>query len=203
MPEMNIGKHTSNDNGILDVGYFNANQELLRESLLTDPSGGMYVVDKLSNAVHEGRAFAINSKGTITAGSTLRMHGRTGDKEVHFDHFHVATSKGFISLALYEAPTVTVLGSVVPALNRKRNSLIVPTMIVYGGSTITVNGTLLEEHTIYDTGGTGSHLTQGSGGIDADWILKPNTDYQFMITNTDSTSVNYTARFIWAERDPI
>jgi hypothetical protein len=76
-------------------------------------------------------------------------------------------------------------------------------MTVYGGSTITVNGTLLEEHTIYDTGGTGSHLTQGSGGIDADWLLKPNTDYQFIITNTDSTSVNYTARFIWAERDPI
>ena len=133
----------------------------------------------------------------------MKLLGRVGAKEVHFDHFHIDTSKGFITINLYEAPTVSVVGTPVPAANRKRSSLNTPTMLTYVSPITSANGLMLEETRLFDTGGQGSHLVQGSGGIDADWVLKSNTDYMFTITNNDSTAVTFSGHFIWAEREVV
>lgn len=201
-----MAENTTNSNN--DTHYFNdmqfrGIQEMIRESLLTDPTNGMYVVDELSNAVHNGNAFAVNASGTITTGASVYLLGKTGDKEVHFDHFHISVSKGLFAIDLYENPTITADGTPIVALNRKRNSANTPTMSTFSGSTITDNGTLLEEIIIYDTGGVGSNEQQGSGNVDADWILAPNTNYLFVLKNNDSTSTNFSGHFIWAERDVI
>lgn len=200
MMETNIAQHTSNDNKILDDGYFKAQQELLRESLLTDPSGAMYVVDELANAVHEGISFSVSQDGQIAIGGTISLLGKVGAKEVHFHGFSMDASDGNYTVHLYEAPTTTVDGTPVTAYNRKRASTNVNTMTVYGGPTVTAVGTILEHSHVYSTGSQGSHLSGGTGTLGADWVLRPNTNYLIQIANLSGAILNYTAKFIWAER---
>jgi hypothetical protein len=205
--EMKPDKYTEGSHG-LSREYFKGQQELLRESLLTDPTGGMYVVNELQNAIHREEAFSIQSIGTIAAGATLNVLGRTGDKEVHFGPFRMSTSKGFMSITFYEAPTTTADGTPITSLNRKRDSLNTATLATFDSPTVTNNGLFLENTTIYDTGSTGgganSSFIQGNSSLDAYWVLKPNTDYLIAFQNTDVVDpVDYSVHFIWAERDPI
>ena len=203
MAEQDMSKVTSNDAGILSDEVFTAYQELLRESLGVDLTGGVYVVDELSNAVHSGNAYSVNLKATVTTGDSTSMLGRTGDKEVHFDHFTLSGSKGKFSIELFEAPTVTADGTPILSLNRHRASTNTASMSVYSGPTVTDNGTLMDDSTVYDTGGVGANVSQGQGGVDADWVLAANTEYLIVITNDDSTSTDFTGHFVWSERDPI
>lgn len=194
--------YTTSSNG-LSTSYFRGQQELLRESLLTDPLGGMHVLDELSNAVHNGIAFSISASGTLAAGATDILLGRTGSQEVHFSNFSVNMSKGFFTIALYEAPTITSDGTPIASFNRKRSSSNTATMSTFAGTTVSNNGTLLEPVEIYDTGGQGSNTQFGVGVLSADWVLAPNTDYIIVLTNSDASATDYSGHFIWAERNPI
>jgi len=197
--EMDVSQHTSNDNQILSDGMFKAWQELLRESLLTDPDGGMYVVDELSHAVHEGRAFMVSTTGVIDSEASINMLGRTGDKEVHFAGFQISASDGNLSVHMYESPTTTADGTPVTIVARNRASSIVPTHKVFSGPTVTGVGTILEHSHVYSTGSQGAHLSAGQGALSEDWVLKPNTDYLIEITNDGAGDLNFVAKFIWAE----
>lgn len=200
--EMIPEDHTEGSHG-LSKSYFQGQQELLRESLLTDPTGGMYVIDELSNAAHEGTAFSVSQDGTIAIGASAVMLGRTTDKEVHFHGFDIFASDGNFTVHLYEAPTTTADGTPVSAVNRRRNSPKVSTMSVFGAPTVTDNGLTLEHAHVFGTGSQGSHISGGIGGITADWVLKANTDYLIGIENLSGAILSYTANFIWAERDVI
>ena len=197
--ETDVGQHTSNDNGIISDELFKAYQELIRESIASDPGGGTYVVDELSHAVHVGTAFTVSNTGTIAPAATISMLGRTGAKEVHFHGFQIAASDGNMSVHMYEAPTVTAEGTPIAIIARNRISDILPTHSVFAAPTVTDVGIMLEHSHVFSTGSQGSHLAGGAGALSEDWLFKPNTDYLIQITNDGSVDLDFLAKFVWSE----
>jgi len=197
--EMDVSKHSRNDNQILSKDLFNAYQELIRESIASDITGGTHVVDEFSHAVHNGDAYSVSSGGTIPGETTVYMLSLGGDKAIHFGEFSLATSKGLITLALYEDSIIEDNGTLLTPLNRNRESTNTATKFTYSGADVSDVGTLLEKSTIYDTGGVGSHNTQGFGSIDSQWVLSPDRVYVLAITNEDSTEVDFNGTFMWIE----
>ena len=197
--EFNEEETTNNNAGVFSDTLFKAYQEVIREAIASDPSGGTYIVDELSHAVHEGRAFTVSQEGTVAAGALVNMLGRTGDKDVHFQGFQVSASDGNISVRLYEAPTITADGTPIVIIARNRANSLVPTHTVFAGPTVTTPGTVLEHSHVYSTGSQGSHLSAGQGALSEDWVLKPNTDYLIQITNNGTVDLDFVAKFVWSE----
>ena len=198
-----IKKFSTNNTKVLSNKVFKVWQELIMESILIDPINAIPTVSKATNFVHNGEMFSINAKGTLGVGESIYLTGVTSDKEVHFNLFHINTSHGMFSIELYEDPTVTSLGVLIDAINRKRSSNNTNTMATYVGSTVSDVGTLLDITEIYDTGGTGSNVIKGYGELGVDWVLSANSTYLIKFTNNDSTSMDYTGNFVWAEKEPI
>lgn len=201
--EMDTTERTSNDSGVLSDSHFKAYQELIRESMQSDPNGGIYVVDELSHGVHEGRAFVVSQDGSLLSGASLYMLGKVGAKEAHFHGFNISASDGDISVHLYENPTVTADGTPAVAVNKNRRSTNVATLEVFGGATVSSDGTVLEHDHTYGTGGVGSNTSGGTGALDEDWVLAPNTNYLVKIDNHGASTVEFTAKFTWSENDPV
>lgn len=164
--EMDKSRHTEN-NTVLSDSLFQAYQELIRESIASDPSGATFVIDPFGHAVHMGKAYSITTAGTIAGETTKYMLSLGGNKEVHFDKFRLTASNGNMTVALYENPTVTANGTLLTPMSRNRSDIQAATKFTYANPTVTTEGTLLDTANIYDTGSIGSHLAQGVGAIDA------------------------------------
>lgn len=167
------------------------------------PRLGTAVLDEMSHAVHNGEAFSLSTEGQLSASSSIILLGMVGDKDIHFHGFSIAANLGNFTAHLYEAPTVTTNGTPIEAVNRNRNySVVENTLLLYGGSTVSADGTVLEYSHVYDTGTQGSHLVGGTGGLSSDWVLKPNTVYMIRINNLNTEVLNYTTSFVWSEIIP-
>ena len=204
MPETTVD--TTNDTHFFNELEYKGIVEVLREAILTDPIGGAISMDEFSNAVHEGIAFSISEDGQLAATGGADTHyflGRTGSKEMHFAGFHMNASNGNFTVHLYEAPTLSADGTPVTPINRNRASATVSTVSAFFNPTVTSTGTFLEHDHTYDTGGVGSNLASGAGELTIDWVLAANTDYLIEIVNLNATTLDYTIKFQWAEREPI
>jgi len=140
-------------------------------SFIADKSGGLRVNSEVQSAVHDGNMFSFTSHGTITAGSSIILLGRTGAKQVHFDGFNMDISQGAFLVEMFEAPTVTTTGSLQTSVNRNRVSTTTATMSLYAGATVSANGGLVI-NAVASVNGTatvtadGSRITFASGSID-------------------------------------
>lgn len=172
-------------------------------SIVADKSGGIRASTELQSAVHDGNMFSFTSHGTITAGSSIIMLGRTGAKQVHFDGFNIEVSQGTFLVEMFEAPTVTTAGSLQTAVNRNRVSTTTATMSLYAGATVSANGTLIADDQLLTSGGAGggggSSALGGTAIVDDGWILKTSTDYIIKLTNQAGTTTSYNAKFAWHE----
>lgn len=155
-----------------------------------------YVVsDVLTEHVHRGRGFEISTVGTLTLGGSITLLGVVGDIPVHFHGFVLNTSAGPVTTTLIESPTVSVQGSVVPAINKNRILNSASTMTTYTGATIS-GGTVLGTREIPEVGG-GAHTEGGNAGFITEWVLKPNTTYA--IKFTAGAALTYSAIMSWYE----
>lgn len=166
--------------------------------ILSDKSGGMRTNTELQSAVNDGNMFSFTSHGTITAGSSIVLLGRTGAKQVHFDGFNLELSQGLFLVEMFESPTVTSAGTLQTAVNRNRASSTASTMLLYAGTTVSANGTLVEDDYLFSTG-TGKNILSGTSTIGEGWILKVSTDYIIKLTNQATSTTSYNAKFLWHE----
>lgn len=166
--------------------------------ILSDKSGGLRTNTEVQSAVHDGNMFSFTSHGTITAGSSIILLGRTGAKQVHFDGFNMDISQGAFLVEMFESPTVTTTGSVQTVVNRNRASSTASTMLLYAGTTVSANGTMIADDQLLQIG-TGNNVLSGTATIDDGWILKVNTDYIIKLTNQASSTTSYNAKFAWHE----
>ena len=87
--------------------------------------------------------------------------------------------RGFI----YEAPTISDVGTALVAANHRRSSSNVTTAIITHTPTVTLVGTQFNG-TFYIPGGAGGKAIGGEAvGFDSELILAPNTDYLYRLTN--------------------
>jgi hypothetical protein len=167
-------------------------------AIVADKSGGIRVNNEAQTALHDGNLFSFFSNGTISGGSSIILLGKVGAKQVHFDWFVVDVSQGAFLVEFFESPTVTSNGTAQIVSKRNRASLISSTLALYSGATVSANGTLMSSDKLLSIG-TGAKVLSGSAGIDDGWVLKSNTDYIIKLTNQESSTTSFNAKFVWHE----
>ncbi len=157
------------------------------------------VLEEISDAVHSGIAFQVDGRDSLTNGSSFNFMAKVGALPLHFIDFTLVTTDGEVILELYENPTITSNGTAVASNNKNRSSTNTSLTACYGGTTASSNGTLIARHHILGSG-QGAFTAGGSGGFGGEWLLKPNEDYLFKITNSSGSTIQYSVSFYYFEK---
>lgn len=157
------------------------------------------VTDIETDNIHAGVGYDVSGFGTLTNGANTIFYANVGALPLHFHGFEVKTTAGEVVIELYEAPTVTANGTAITPRNKNRGSANTALSLIYGGTTVSANGTLLFTRKIFGTS-QGSHYEGGDVGVGSEWVLKPNTKYIIKITNSSGTTISYTAGFYFYEK---
>ena len=114
------------------------------------------------------------------------------DYDVHFT-YRVETDKASL-VDVYEDPTVTVNGAAMAVLNVKRDSAAATGVLCYSGSTVTVNGTLLDPHILGDAVGGGKSGEEQRSHTE--WVAEAGHTYLSQVTTLGvNTRINMAWRF--------
>lgn len=157
---------------------------------VVDPYGSLKVLDRSSSSVHEGVAFAHTETAALAAGASAYFMGVTGDITAHLWNFAIRADAAPLKVKFLEAITTSADGTQKTVVNRNRQSVIAPTMVVFAGPTVTNDGTLLAEIDIL-----GNQQTVTENDFVGEWLLKKNTKYAFKITNNSAQVANLSAGF--------
>ena len=161
---------------------------------LYDPhTEALTVIEEPHRLAHDGMVFSCTGKATgLTNGSSASFLIVTGANVCHMHHARLDVGAGDVDLIAYEDATTSANGSALGVHNTNRNSTKAPTTALYGGPTITDNGTLL--HTTWGVPtGTGVGNSVGLRGLEAgeEWLLQPNSKYLYMLTNNSGGTIDY------------
>lgn len=167
-------------------------------AIVADKSGGIRTNTELQSAVHDGVLFSYATHGAIAASTSLILLGRVGAKQVHFDGFDMDISQGPFLIEMFESPTITAVGTQQTPSRRNRANNTASTMLLYSGTTVSANGTLISDDLML-LAGQGVNILSGTATIDDGWVLKANTDYIIKLTNQAASETNYNANFAWHE----
>jgi len=157
------------------------------------------VLEEINDAVHSGIAFQVDGRNSLTNGSSFNFMAKVGALPLHFIDFTLETTDGEIILELYENPTITSNGTAVTSNNKNRSSTNTSLTACYSGTTVSSSGTLIARHHILGTG-HGAFSAGGSGGFGGEWLLKPDEDYLFKITNSSGSTIQYSVNFYYFEK---
>ncbi len=161
---------------------------------VVDSFGMLKSINHQNVYVHEGTSFSYSAIASLLAAGVAYFLGRVGNLTAHLQDFAIASDSAPILIQFFEAPTVTVPGTLVTTTNRNRQSVNAATVLVYTGSTVSVDGAQL---LITRLLGTQNDVV--SRDIEGEWLLKRNTDYVFKLTNQSNQTANLRASFNWVE----
>lgn len=160
---------------------------------------GLVMTDPDHHLIHKGQMFYLSgSIAALGAGATTYFHGLTDTLTVHFRAASIQSDGAPININFYEGATVSANGTPLTVYNRKRSSTTAPTMLTFGGPTVTDVGTLIDSGAILLSG-----PSKQSGIADlfaAEWVLDlPTTSYLIGITNNTVGAVDVYYSFLWYE----
>lgn len=162
---------------------------------------GMFVVITGDHHyTHLGKGYAISGdSASIAAGAAWRLSLKTPtDKYIHFRPSRFSSTANSLSLEMYEGSTVSSGTKLVPR-NRNRFKKDNSKVEVYSGVTLGVEGTPLLYKESVGSGGA-SNRNGGAGGADDEIVLNKDTVYDFVFTNTgSSTATVATYQLAWYE----
>lgn len=160
----------------------------------TDVSGALIQVTLEHSKIHQGKGWNVNIEiPAIASGASHYILFRVISGNPHLRTYGVTVSDGPAMLRLYDAPTVTTVGSEAPPRNRKRSASDTNGVLVYSGSTISNDGALLET----DYLPSGGNKTGGNAeSFYEEWILNEG-DYALKITNGSNNSIEAYAHAFW------
>jgi len=162
---------------------------------LFDNGDGTYSfvpIDNISNTlntiavehanIHQGILFSVLHKETIAAGAVFYIQIKTGSKTVHFKPTNISTDADKFVIEFIENPTLTDGTTPAVLINRNRISNNLPESVFYSDPTNVSGGTKIDE--FYLGGSVGFKDVGGDiiAGVN-EFILKPNTNYVYKITN--------------------
>jgi hypothetical protein len=147
-------------------------------SEITSLDNGLPVDNIHHLMIHAERVFVHNNAHTgIAAGASYWHVLTTGSNFCNVTDYHATADSAPIWLALSEAPTWSG-GTSASFINRYRSSAATTQSTIKEGCIVTAAGTHLEGDFA-----AGTKQTGGSLGLGDEWLLKPNTDYAFLIRN--------------------
>lgn len=145
--------------------------------------------------IHEGKKYIYSDIVTGLGASATQLYLFTAPNTVTRIHMlpFVESSLG-VQITLFEAPTITLNGTVQTPINHNRNSLNTATLTVYKTPTVTGNGTQLSTREIGSVAASGrSPGTSSEDRNENEFVLKQNTPYLLRIVtlaaNTDVTTI--------------
>jgi len=150
--------------------------------VIDDISGVLSTIAVEHANIHKGVLFSLLHKVDITAGSTAYIQLKTGSKTVHFKPTNIATDADKFAVEFLEDPTLTDGTTPITLINRNRTSSNTPEIAAYSNPTGVSGGTKIDE--FYVGGTVGQKIVGGDviAGVN-EFVLKPNTDYIYKITN--------------------
>lgn len=155
--------------------------------------------DASSGPLDAGRSFHAQALSTALADNAdldiLLVVPADGSMQVGFGF----ALGGDGTAEFFEDTIVSANGTALTAVNRNRNSSNVATMLVFEGPTVTGDGVLLSASIV--PGGEGKKDSIGSGGGQADVILKRGANYLFRLTNLSGAVQIASVTVNWVE-DP-
>lgn len=139
------------------------------------------VVDDRTRKVRQGEVYYFSHIfSTISSGDSADILLKTGSERVTIT---TATAVGAESeIRIYEGVVITDDGTLLQPVVRNRNSSSTYSSEVYHTPTVSTLGTVLSES--YFPAGVKNKEVGSSGEATAIWILKPNENYLFRVTNT-------------------
>lgn len=171
-------------------------------------TGAMPAIDISHFMVHASRLFTAPDIDTdvdiASPKEWLFVTPDNDDLEVHMDF--VAHVSGGAQVELFEAPTVSDMGSQLDSYNHHRTSEYTSEVNVYADPTVTGDGTRIDVTAAGSSGGPVSFARDVGRG--AEWDLKPNTMYLLRVTvRADNQTVSLAANWyefdenddVWAE----
>jgi hypothetical protein len=160
----------------------------------TDASGALIQINLEHSKIHQGEGWNVNIEiPAIASGANHYILFRVVSGNPHLRSYGVTVSDSPVTLRLYDSPTVTTLGTEAPPRNRKRSASDTNGVLVYSGSTISNDGTLLET----DYLPSGGNKTGGNAeSFYEEWILDEG-DYALKITNGSNNSIQAYAHAFW------
>lgn len=149
---------------------------------------------------HAGRGYSISAVTDIASAGNLTFTGTPGNIPVHFHDMNFDADAGPVLIEFIESPTISVAGTIVPAYNRRRDSVNTHKMVIRTGATVT-GGTVLASKRMYGDS-TGSKAAGEESIIRGEWDLNPSRVYAIRITNeTDpGATINISAEFSFYEQ---
>lgn len=162
-----------------------------------DGFGYVKVLQSSNASVHDGKMFEHSSGNSLASGLSASLLFITGSKEVHMLNNYLKADNNPVRIEFYENCIVSANGVLLPSVNKNRNSATVAESMVYGGPTVTSQGTQLSVDAIF-----GGNKAGGASEQVAEWLLKPNTKYLFKVTNQAAQTLNYVGGFDWSEHNP-
>jgi hypothetical protein len=147
--------------------------------VMDDWSWHLVEIGHTHHMVHDGEAYQIwYWANDVADGSSIEILIRTGGDAVHM--IYDAVAGGDATAHLIENPTVNAVGTALTEYNLNRTSTNTPSTVTYHTPTVAA-GTELVAQLL--PGGQGPKAGGGQVAADSEWVLKPNEDYVFRVTN--------------------
>jgi len=164
-----------------------------------DPySGSLQTIETEHARIHAGDGFQVSGKISTIGTGASEYFLVVPSIVMHWRHFRIVTTEAPIDIVLYENPTVTANGTSLTIQNRNRLSTHTAGATVYGGSTVTADGTAIFTDMIptsaKDSGGDVE-------GLPVEWIINGGNTYALKITNNSGGNIDIIYQFFWYELD--
>jgi hypothetical protein len=152
--------------------------------------------------IHDGIGFSVFSFiSSLASSGTYKVHIKTpATKYLHLRPTKLSTSGDKVSYLFYEDSSDTTAGTTFVPINKNRNSDNTSGATFLLNATVTSNGTLIDYD--YIGGGTGvggSRNGDAGNGSNEEILLKPNTNYTVVITNSSSAVNNILFKMFYYE----
>lgn len=163
---------------------------------VVDLFGMLKTVNHQNAYVHDGVSFSFSGTFALPSLGVTYFLGRTFETHAHLQDFSIGTDSAPVMVELFEAPTITTVGTLAASVNRNRESQNQAGVLVYTGAAVSSDGLRLLVTKLL---GTQNDVVARE--IEGEWLLKRNTDYIFKITNQSNQAANMRASFNWVEAD--
>lgn len=158
------------------------------------------------SSLRVGKAFIFDAAvEALAAAAALEVRFTTGDSAVLFETGDINTNQEKVLFEVYEDTTFTAPGSLVTTLIKNMNRLLANAseIATYTSPTVDADGELVIHQIAVGVAGQNQNQPGfGGSGQDVSFVLKPNTEHMFRITNQSLLAVNVEAHYHFHEVDP-
>ncbi len=165
--------------------------------LQQDPTRYLITIDIIHSKIHQGYGFHVDDLAlAVDIASPKKYLVITPDTSARAHMIFIIDTEPGVKFEFFEDTTVSANGTALSIINYKRDSVTASVLQVFGGPTVTADGTrifLWQSGTTTSSGRIGGRIQHAD-----EFILKQNAKYQVKITPL-SNNTNVYIHFDWYE----